>query len=246
MVVVGAPDDGTTLFDKPGSVYWYDASNGTTGSGNAGNMQSPDNTGADDIFQFGYGVAVENEYTVVGSPENNKAYIINSVTGSILYTLTNPGGLDYPAASTDQFGFAVAIYGIYAIIGAPGTEKEGAKSGIEDAGAVHVYNVTTGLKVRTIMNPANDDARFGSSVDIHSGFCIVGAWDYLSQGRAYIFNATTGDLQHTFINENADTQSTTDKYGWRVALNGNHAVITAYDEDDANLGSGKAYIYQLS
>jgi len=94
--------------------------------------------------------------------------------------------------------------------------------------------------------------QFGYSVSISDNYAIVGALgeddsDGSGSGKAYIFDITTGNLVATLDNPNAFSTSAGDQFGYSVSIDGNYAIVGAYQEDDASGDlSGKAYIFELS
>jgi hypothetical protein len=115
---------------------------------------------------------------------------------------------------------------------------------------------STATLVYTLDNPnafgtsAGDS--YGSVVSISGNYAIVGAFfegdaGGTGSGKAYIHNIITGALVHTLDNPNAYGTSTSDLFGVSVAISGNYAVVGAMFEDDAGgLGSGKAYIFDVT
>lgn len=171
-------------------------------------------------------------------------------TSGLLHTLDNPNAYNTPA--NDQFGSKVDIDGNYAIVGAVGEDEAGGSS----SGIAYIFNVTTGALVHTLTNPnvfgtpATDF--FSVSVGISGNYAIVGA--HLeddsggnSSGAAYIFNVTTGNLVHTLTNPNAFGTTASDFFGFDVDIDGNYAIVGAYQEDySGGSGSGRAYIYNVT
>ena len=117
-------------------------------------------------------------------------------------------------------------------------------------------NVNKNVPQLTLQNPnaygtpAFDN--FGFNVSISGNYAIVGAYNEddaggLGSGKAYIFNTTTGVLLHTLNNPNAYGTPADDSFGSYLDISGNYAIVGAYNEDDAGgLGSGKAYIYNVT
>jgi hypothetical protein len=97
---------------------------------------------------------------------------------------------------------------------------------------------------------ANDN--FGVSVAISGNYAIAGAHQEdqggdFGQGNAYIFDVTTGALLHTLDNPNPYPANSGDQFGYSVAISGNHAIVSAYLEDDGGgADSGKAYIFDVT
>jgi hypothetical protein len=203
---------------------------------------------------FGYSLAINDSYTVVGAPseddaggtDSGKAYIFNTTTGALLQTLDNPN-----PAGGDSFGSSVAINNSYTIVGGPGYDT--AAGGI-NSGSAYVFNTSTGGLIRTINNPNQNG---GSAVDgfgnrfiaISGSYSIVGAYREddaggTQSGKAYIFNNSTGALVHTLDNPNAYGTSAGDSFGFGVAITDTYAIVSAYTEDDVGGdNSGKAYIF---
>src|SRR5678816_1731187 len=70
--------------------------------------------------QFGYSVAVDGDYVVVGAPsddlvnhDSGTARVFSATTGALLFVLPNP--THYPS---DAFGWSVAISGTRVVVGA--------------------------------------------------------------------------------------------------------------------------------
>jgi len=58
---------------------------------------------------------------------------------------------------------------------------------------------------------------------------------------------TTATKTFTLDNPNAFSTALGDWFGWAVSISGNYAIVSAYQEDDANgNSSSKAYIFELS
>jgi len=214
---------------------------------------NPHDTSTDDFF--GNAVAMSDNYTIVGAyreydagANSGKAYIFNSTTGALLHTLDNPNA--YGTSTDDNFGSAVAISDDYAFVC---THSES-----NDSGKAYIFNVSDGSLAYTLDNPnlgygtgANGD-KFGYSCAISGDFVIASAVEEndingTDSGIVYIFNVSDGSLVHTLINPNPYSTSTSDKFGYKVAISGDHAIVCARDEDDAGgSSSGKAYIYNVT
>ena len=99
-------------------------------------------TSANDYF--GYSVATDGNYAIIGAPyegdaggtQSGKVYIFDATTGSLLHTLHNPNAYDTSAG--DIFGFSVAISGNYAVVGAYGEDDAGGTQ----SGKVYVYQIS--------------------------------------------------------------------------------------------------------
>ena len=254
--IVGAnlEDDAGGTFS--GKAYIYNVTTGAL----LQTLDNPNAYGTSGTDFFGVSVAISGNYAIVGAYQerdaggldSGKAYIYNVTTWALVHTLDNPNA--YSISSDDNFGNSVSISGNYAIVAAY-TEDD---AGGSESGKAYIFNVTTGALLWTLNNPtaystsAGDN--FGYSVAISGNYAIVGAYfededdpGGTSSGKAYIFNVTTGALLWTLDNPNVYSISSGDYFGISVAISGNYAIVGAYLEDDASgLGSGKAYIYNVT
>ena len=221
-------------------------------------LSNPNVYGPDASDNFGYSIAIDSNYLVIGAPyeddaggaNSGRVYIYELSTGTLLRSIVNPNAYSTPV--NDYFGTSVAISGNYAIVGAYQEDDAG---GV-DSGKAYIFNVTTGALVWTLNNPnaygtsANDN--FGRSVAISGNYAIVGAFyesdaGGSSSGKAYIYNVTTGQLVHTLNNPNAYGTSADDNFGLPVAISGNYAIVSALSEDNSGLSfTGALYIYNVT
>jgi len=201
--------------------------------------------------QFGRSVAVSGDKTIVGAfaedaatgDGTGAAYIINT-SGTLIHTLANPGG-----AANDGFGLSVDISGNTAVVGAYGHNTY--------TGRAFVYNVGTGALEHTLSPPTPaQNITFGRRVATDGVNAIInspteasngGASGTASEGKAYIFNVSTGVLVHTLDNPNVDGAATTDRFGSAVAIDGNYAVVGNHTEyySSGSTGAGVVYIYNV-
>ncbi len=148
--------------------------------------------------QFGWSVAIDGNYAIVGANYeedsggafSGKAYIFNVTTGQLLWTLNNPNA--YSTSASDSFGSSVAIDGNYAIVSA---NAESDVAGLY-SGKAYIFNVTTGQLLCTLNNPntysTGTDDFFGDRVAISGNYAIVSAnseddANGTSSGKAYLF-----------------------------------------------------------
>jgi outer membrane protein assembly factor BamB len=252
--IVGANWEGDAGGAYSGKAYIFDVTTGLL----LWTLDNPNAYGTSAGDGFGDSVAVSGNYAIVGASyeadvggnSSGKAYIFNVTTGALVWTLDNPNA--YSTSENDRFGWAVAISGNYAAVGAI---NESDTSGIY-SGKAYIYNVTTGALLFTLNDPnaysTSTGDRFGYSVAISGNYAIVGAPEEadvngIGSGKAYIYNVTTGALLFTLNNPNAYGTSSYDYFGNSVAVSGNYAIIGAYQEADASGSqSGKAYIYNVT
>ena len=262
--IVGAYREDDASGTESGKAYIFDVTTGAL----VHTLDNPNAYGTSLSDQFGFSVAISGNYAIVGAPDEDdsggtssgKAYIFNVTTGALVHTLDNPNA--YSTSYLDRFGFSVAISenlvfpsGIYAIVGAY-SEDASAVDGGSDSGKAYIFNVTTGALFRTLNNPNAFSGeyydQFGWSVAISGNYAIVSAYQEddaggTNSGKAYIFNVSTGALVHTLDNPNAFGTSENDWFGFSVAISGNYAIVSAYQEDDADgIDSGKAYIFNVT
>jgi hypothetical protein len=250
--IISAYDEDDASGTSSGKAYIYNVTTGTL----VHTLDNPNaySTGKDD--NFGRHVGISGDRAIVGAIlEGNKAgkaYIYNVSTGALVHTLHNPLPTANNSTDGDQFG-TVAISGDHAIVGAYNADDaDGTYSG-----KAYIYNVSTGALVHTLDNPnpfgTSAGDKFGFSVSISGDHAIVGAAEEddaggISSGKAYIYNVSTGALVHTLDNPNPFGTSEYDRFGWAVAISGDHAIVCAWLEDEADgvTNSGKVYIYNVT
>ncbi|BAY24264.1 integrin alpha beta-propeller repeat protein [Calothrix sp. NIES-2100] len=232
-VLIGAPRDN----DK-GGVYLYDQLTGKL----LLTFFKNNPVGGD---YFGYSVAMSGDKVLIGTPyddqgapNSGRAYLYDAKTGELLQTFDNPtpeGG--------DLFGFAVAISGNTVVISAFLDD-----TGAADTGSAYVFDAVTGQLVHTLLNPNPGDADlFGSAVDIDGDKILVGAraddLGAVDAGAAYMFDAVTGNLLHTFANP---TPEPGDIFGVSVAISGNQVLIGASGDNTGASNSGATYLFDAT
>lgn len=147
--------------------------------------------------------------------------------------------------SYSGFGSPVSIDGDRFIISAM-YENTGAV----DAGSVYLYETKTGNLLQKFNNPtpAQNDF-FGVSVSIFDDRVLIGAMNDdtggTDAGSAYLFDAITGALLHTFNNPAPDYDG--DHFGRSVSLSGNKVLIGVWGDVTREYDrSGVVYVYDSS
>ncbi|MGB7582776.1 MAG: FG-GAP repeat protein [Sedimentisphaerales bacterium] len=192
--------------------------------------------------KFGKSVAIQDNTIVVGSYDDNEgsAYVFSNSGG----VWTQQQKIVAPDAATgDKFGCSVAIDNNTIVIGAYGDNGyAGSASVFVLAGSSWVFQ-----QKLTALNAESMDI-FGCSVAIDNNIIIIGAPndDYSGisdAGSAYIYQRQDA----TWLEQNilrASDSGPFHHFGYSVAIDGNWAVIGAYE---CNIGSintaGAAYVF---
>jgi hypothetical protein len=174
--------------------------------------------------------------------------------------------------SGDQFGYAVAISGDQAVIGANQQDFDAASAGtnIANAGAAYVFErvVTSWSQISKLTAQFQTPGRvtsdnFGSSVAISGNRILVGAPNQdtnasgasasTDAGAAYIFSkSTVWSYEAKLVGSGTQGRGASDNLGFAVALAGSTAAVSVpkQDFDDSGLiksvDAGAAYIFNLS
>jgi len=261
--IVGARGEDEPGVFAAGKAYIIDVQTGNV----VHTLSNPNNydTGVSD--NFGWGVDIDGDRAIVGTPFEDDAggsgsgvaYIFDVTTGALLHTLVNPNAFN--TSASDQFGRDVAISGDRAIVGAYLEDAVVASS----SGKAYIFNVSTGSLIHTLDNPRNSSSdTFGNAVGIDGNYAIVGSPGQdqtntsgvitaQNAGAAYIFNVTTGTLVHTLENPSTVTGGNgpaQDNFGnWRaVDISGNYAIVGAHQTDGGAgiSSSGAAHIFNVT
>jgi len=201
---------------------------------------------------FGQSVAVVGDTAVVGAPMDDNE---NGTNAGAAYVFLRSGTswqqqvklLPLDGASSDQFGFSVAVAGDTAVVGAPFDDDNS-----NERGAAYVFtrNVTfwsPEAKLQASDGMAN--SLFGWSVAIAGDTAVVGAAfdDNIGadQGAAYAF-VRIGTLWSQQAKLLASDGAPADQFGWSVAVAGDTAVVGAHLNDEKGSDAGAAYTFVRS
>jgi hypothetical protein len=193
---------------------------------------------------FGAKVDVSNGRIIVGALGEShlvgRAYVFSAATGALISTLVSPNG-----PNTVFFGSSVAVTHQLAFVGSIGETV----NGLEAAGSVYVFDVTTGSLVGTFVDPNPETGgRFGFSLKLSDNSLIVGAPSdtvgAFTTGRVYVFNAATGSLTTTLISPDTGVYGSPGLFGNAVdSDNGRIYVGAPAQMVDGQLWAGSAYIF---
>jgi len=152
--------------------------------------------------------------------------------GDLLRTFQkpNPGG-------QERFGYSISTFQKNLLVGA------------YSARAAYMFDGETGKLLQTFNSPSSAERDFfGWSVATVGKNVLIGApFDYTDgddKGAAYLFDGTTGELLHKFINPKPDNCS---YFGRCVAaVNDKDVLIEAYCDEINVEGAGAAYLFDGS
>ncbi len=210
----------------------------------------PPSTALQSGAQFGYSVATEGIYTVVGAPnddfrgaDSGLVKVFHSTTGTLLWVIPNPS----PAAY-DFFGYSVSISGTYVIVGAYGDDTSAS-----NAGSAYIYNLSTEtptVPAITLNNPSPEvDDYFGQSVTISGTRVVVGAYKddtgAVDAGSAYVYDVSSSTPTVPVATLNNPAPAVSDWFGHSVSVSGMKVVVGAYQDDTGAMDAGSAYVYDL-
>ncbi|MCB1231970.1 MAG: hypothetical protein KDN19_17000 [Verrucomicrobiae bacterium] len=243
-LLVGAPNR-TESASFCGTAYLFDLVSGRQIA-----KLTPSSPAAFDFF--GTSVAVSDDFAVVGAPgadgstsDSGSVSVFDAKTGdpitfSTSGTLPNPPFKPADGASGDDFGAAVALCGHLLFVGAPNADAS--------AGKVYLFDVTTGVRLRTRTNPGGaNSARFGETVSTEGGLLVVGAPtdDEVAggAGAAYLFDAYTGVQRIKFTDAAGQLG---DRFGSAVCVSGGLILVGSEQAPGAASGTGAAFLYDAA
>lgn len=186
---------------------------------------------------FGRSVAFVRTNVLVGSGEDG-ACLYDSSTGALLQNFRGSG--------VGQFGISLAGQSNSAVIGAPGD----AAGAVAAAGAVRIFDGTTGTLISSILNPsANTGDKFGASVAPVGADVLVGSpfddTDAVDAGTAYFFDAT--GLHRICLRPECScpacgdpAPASNDQFGRSVAARYNDLLVST---KGGNGGSGSVHLF---
>jgi len=201
--------------------------------------------------EFGYSVAVSDDTVVVAAPRDDDKH---EDSGSV-YVFTRSGDTwsqeakltASDGAEGDLFGISVAISGDTLVVGADLADDKG-----ENSGAAYVFVRSGDSWSQQAKLTANDGSAgdlFGIRVAVSGNTVLIGAArdDGLGEnsGSAYVF-VRSGTTWHQQAKLTADDGAANDRFGTRVEIQGETAVVSAILGDAAIADVGAAYVFTRS
>ncbi|MDA0658887.1 MAG: hypothetical protein O3C60_08570 [Planctomycetota bacterium] len=173
-----------------------------------------------------------------GRPGVGQVHLYDAASGLFQRTITNP-----VAESGGGFGISMSLSGNLLAVGAPDSSI-----GASSSGVVHLFDVTSGTLMRTIVNPtpASFDS-FGQAVSLLGSRLVVGAYlddtTALDAGQAYMFDVASGSVLQTF---SPPSPSLLGYFGFSVAMSESTVAVGASRIDSGATDSGSVYLFDAT
>ncbi len=216
--------------------------------------------GSDSAAQdsHGFSVAISGDTAVVGAPRNSGGAGLQNRGSAYVYVRNSSGAWTFQqklvpsdGATTDQFGYSVAINGNTVAVGRYNTTT-GQNRG---DGKVYIFTRTGTIWTETQTLQSNDIAQgdlFGNSLAFENDTLVVGALNKTNganffQGAAYVFTRTGG--AGAFAQQAklmASDGVFADFFGYSVAVSGDSIIVGATSLAGQPNSKGKAYIFTRS
>jgi len=247
--LVGAHFDGSTPLANTGAAYVF------VRSGNSWTEQqklvASDGQAQD---RLGHSVALSGDTALVSALFDDHDNQIDMDTGSV-YVFVRSGNtwsfeqriVAGDGQAGDEFGYAVALSGDTALIGAHKDDDNGTSSG-----SAYVFVRTGGvwtLQEKLLATDGNNNDAFGGSVSLHGETAVIGADSESDNGSnagaAYVFvRSNNAWSQQTKLL--ASDGASTDRFGYSVAVHGETAVVGARYDNNVFQNAGAAYVFTRS
>jgi len=142
------------------------------------------------------------------------------------------------AASSDFFGFSVAVGDGRIVVGAYGDDD----AGLINPGSAYIFDLNGNQLAKITASDAAGNDNFGQSVAIGDNRIVVGSpSDDSGTGSAYVFDLDGNELTKITASDGAAS----DLFGYAVAVGDGRIVVGALFDDDAGNTSGSAYVFDL-
>lgn len=276
-LIVGSPGHGLTV-GNTGSAYIYNFNSSTNKFDLVQEINTTNTTNGE---QFGYSVSVHEDYAIVGAPRYEPESRISSWNSGCAYVYHKDGTVwteqekltAFDELSGSQFGYSVAIYGDYCIVGSPYSDNtatdyssSSSSSSLSDNyGSAYIFerDGTDWNFLQKLVAPGTEfGGMFGYSVAMSYRHTAIGAYgidkDWTSSsssitstntGAVFVFvrDAQPSEFTHHQTLYAEDFQENSN-FGGSVALN-QHSLIIGAPMDDYLVGSitnsGSAYYFKL-
>ncbi len=201
-------------------------------------------SGAD---QFGWSVDAQGDLVIVGSPDDDNSagsvYVYRRL-GTVWAEEARITAQD--RADGDFFGNSVSVSSSSLIVGAPGDDDNGSRSG---SAYIFEFDGTNWIEQAKLL-PFDGSSTdfFGGWVSISGANAVIGAErndeNGTNAGAAYIFsNDGAGWAQQSKLYP-LDGEAY-DAFGISVAIDGHTVIVGASEDDDNGNSSGSAYIFKF-
>ena len=201
--------------------------------------------------RFGHSLALHGSRLLVGAPAD---FAVGSTPGRAhLYERDAQGWSESPFPTPaggqggDGAGYAVALHGDRALVGAPWAASAGSGSG-----AVHVYEDGGAgwAQVAVLVAPdAEPWARFGDAVAIEGDLALVHAESSFSPqpftGSVYVYERGAGGWAYAARIESPDGFPG-DRFGFALELDAGRAYVGAPSESTFQFERGAVYAFQAN
>ena len=143
-------------------------------------------------------------------------------------------------ASSDHFGYRVAVGDSKIVVGAYGDDDNGNTSG-----SVYVYDLDGSNEVKIIASDGASGDDFGTSVAVGDSKIIVGVFNDddngSSSGSVYVYDLDGSNEVKITASDGAGG----DEFGFSVAVGDSKIIVGARDDADNGNNSGSVYVYDL-
>jgi hypothetical protein len=253
--LIGAPNHASSGLTTSGTVYVFKHSSTSGLFTQHSQLYAND---ADESDVFGCSVSLYGDTALIGACGDDgydDGNVLVQDSGSVyVFTLSITSGTFTQhsqlyagdAATNDNFGCSVSLYGNTALIGATNTDNN-----FQDSGSVYVFtrpsaDGTFTQQSQLYANDATASDNFGVSVSLHGNTALVGAWfddgsdeSKSGSGSVYAFMRSTTD--GTFTEQfklYASDAAENDFFGASVSLYGDTVLIGARDDDGLDTTNG--------
>ncbi|UCD74924.1 MAG: hypothetical protein JSV91_14195 [Phycisphaerales bacterium] len=214
-------------------------------------LQAADGAAEDN---FGRCVAVGSDHAIAGARRDDDN---GADSGSAyIYRRTDFQWIDMAkltasdGAEGDEFGYAVAIDGVVAVVGAPDDDDQG-----DDSGSVYVFRHDGVDWIEEAKLTASDGAvgdDFGAALALRDNTLIIGAHldddNGEDSGSVYVYRYDGANWMEEAKLTASDGESD-DDFGGNIAIGGGPGseitVIGAYRDDDNGSDAGAAYVFRF-
>jgi hypothetical protein len=250
----GAPwdDDGAS---NSGAAYWFNYTDGSI-------LPQPKLTENGDAAMsdyFGNSLDISGDALVIGAykddidaRDSGSAFVFRSVYDEETETWSINGPIrletDEPGEAANEFGYAVAISGDVAVVGAHREDDVGSASG-----SVYVFRFDGSAwheEAKLLAGDARRGDKFGSAVAIAGNTIVVGAIqggkESSTSGSVYVFEYEDFAWEQKTELFGVDIEDG-DQFGYSVAIEGDTIIAGAPRHDEeGKIYSGAAYVFRRS
>lgn len=235
--LIGAFRDDGPKEEDTGSAYLFDLESGLV-------IHRFAPAGLESNDRFGASVAMNDSFIAVSASlvqhsgfRYGSVYVFDRASGELVYEITAELGIGF-----SQFGSQIEIVGGLLLVTSPDDDENG-----DEAGAVFVFELSTGTLLRKIVERIPNRQGFAASISSDGRLLAVGAIDggehVVCDCRVVVFDLLTGEQLLVIRHPQSEPH---EFFGYPAVFGGSKLLVGSVRDDDNGVDAGAVFVFDLA